>query len=137
MPDDRGHPWHARAVENAEALCERLELHYLANPDPQFRFALLTDWADAPTETTSTDDPLVKAAMDGIRRLNERHAHRGPDLFFLFHRKRQFNAPEGVWMGWERKRGKLDEFNRLLRGATDTSYAVRTGDAASLDVRSC
>jgi len=124
----------ARA-ESAAALCERLELHYLANPDPQFRFALLTDWADAPTETTPADEPLVKAAIDGIRRLNERHAKDGPDTFFLFHRKRQFNPSEGVWMGWERKRGKLDEFNRLLRGATDTSYTVLTGDATSLVAR--
>lgn len=116
--------------ESAATLCERLELHYLANPDPQLRFALLTDWADAPTETTPNDELLVKAAIDGIRRLNERHA-RGPDLFFLFHRKRLFNPSEGVWMGWERKRGKLDEFNRLLCGEGETSYVVKTGDAAT------
>jgi cyclic beta-1,2-glucan synthetase len=121
--------------ESATALCERLELHYLANPDPQLRFALLTDWADAPAESAPSDEALVKAAADGIRRLNQRHARNGPDLFFLFHRARRFNPSEGVWMGWERKRGKLDEFNRLLRGATDTSYSVRTGDAAKLDAR--
>jgi cyclic beta-1,2-glucan synthetase len=120
--------------ESAAALCERLELHYLANPDPQLRFALLTDWADAQTETTPNDDALVKAAVDGIRRLNERHA-RGGDLFFLFHRKRLFNPSEGAWMGWERKRGKLDEFNRLLCGEGGTSYAVQTGDAAALGAR--
>ncbi|MBN9524200.1 glycosyl transferase family 36, partial [bacterium] len=121
--------------ESAAALCERLELHYLANPDPQLCFALLTDWADAPTETTPADDGLVTAAVERIRRLNDHHARGGPDLFFLFHRKRLFNPSEGAWMGWERKRGKLDEFNRLLRGAADTSYAVKTGDAAALDVR--
>jgi cyclic beta-1,2-glucan synthetase len=121
--------------ESAAALCERLELHYLANPDPHLRFALLTDWADAPTETTPADDAPVKAAIDGIRRLNERHARGGPDLFFLFHRKRRFNPSEGVWMGWERKRGKLEEFNELLRGNANTSYTVRTGDATTLGAR--
>ncbi|VTT97780.1 glycosyltransferase 36 : Cellobiose phosphorylase OS=Singulisphaera acidiphila (strain ATCC BAA-1392 / DSM 18658 / VKM B-2454 / MOB10) GN=Sinac_1249 PE=4 SV=1: Glycoamylase: CBM_X: Glyco_transf_36: GT36_AF: CBM_X: Glyco_transf_36: GT36_AF [Gemmataceae bacterium] len=121
--------------ESAAALCERLELHYLANPDPRLKFALLTDWADAPTGTTPKDDALVAAAVAGIRRLNERHAPDGQGLFFLFHRKRQFNAAEGAWMGWERKRGKLEEFNRLLRGATDTSYVVQTGDAAALDAK--
>src|SRR5262249_36148287 len=99
------------------------------------RFALLTDWADAPAETTPADDGLVTAAVEAVRRLNERHARGGPDLFFLFHRRRLFNPSEGVWMGWERKRGKLDEVNRLLRGAADTSYAVKTGDAAALDAR--
>ena len=121
--------------ESAVALCERLELHYLANPDPQLRFALLTDWADAPTEFTPADEALVKAAIDGIRRLNHRYASDGADIFFLFHRKRLFNPSEGVWMGWERKRGKLDEFNRLLRAAPNTSYVVRSGDAAKLDTR--
>src|SRR5262249_35257867 len=71
--------------ESAAALCERLELHFLANPDPQLRFALLTDWADAPTEATPHDEALVKAAVEGIRRLNEQHARGGTDLFFLFH----------------------------------------------------
>ncbi|QEG29966.1 N,N'-diacetylchitobiose phosphorylase [Gemmata obscuriglobus] len=121
--------------ESAAALCERLELHYLANPDPQFRFALLTDWADAPTETTPNDAALVKVAADGIRKLNERHARGKADVFFLFHRKRQLNVSEGAWMGWERKRGKLDEFNRLLKGDTSTSYTVQTGDAAAIEAR--
>jgi cyclic beta-1,2-glucan synthetase len=41
-------------------------------------------------------------------------------------------------MGWERKRGKIEEFNRLLRGATDTSFAVQVGDLSVLpDVRYC
>ncbi|HVK13570.1 MAG TPA: glucoamylase family protein, partial [Gemmataceae bacterium] len=118
--------------DGVAALCERLELHYLANPDPQFRFALLTDWADATTEATPTDQPLVEAAVAHIRRLNEKHARGGADRFFLCHRKRVFNPAEGVWMGWERKRGKVDEFNRLLRGATDTTFLVQTGDVAAI-----
>ena len=50
--------------------------------------------------------------------------------FFLFHRPRTWNGSEGVWMGWERKRGKIEEWNRLLRGATDTSFTVEAGDAS-------
>lgn len=121
--------------ENAAALCERLELHYLASPDPQLRFVLLTDLADAPAETMPEDDSLSRTLVEAIRGLNTRHTRNGPDLFFAFHRRRQFNPAEGVWMGWERKRGKLDEFNRLLRGATDTSFVVQTGDAAALGAR--
>src|SRR5262249_36601542 len=120
---------------SAASLCERLELHYLANPDPELRFALLTDWADAPTETTPADDAPLKAAVEVVRRLNERHARGGPDLFFLFHPRGQLTRSEGVWMGWERKRGKLEEFNQLLRGAANTTYAVMTGDAASIGAR--
>ena len=100
-----------------------LEIHYLANPTGDLYFAILSDWTDAPTETTPRDEPLLAAARDGIARLNARHP--GPDgttRFFLLHRRRLWNAAEGVWMGWERKRGKLQELNRLLRGASDTTY---------------
>jgi cyclic beta-1,2-glucan synthetase len=118
--------------ESAQVLAEKLEVHYLANPDANLRFALLTDFADAPAEHMSEDDSYVKAALERIRALNERYAAGGPDRFFLFHRHRQWNPRQNCWMGWERKRGKLLEFNRLLRGATDTSYTVCSGALAQL-----
>src|SRR5262249_39816270 len=121
--------------QSAAHLAERLALHHLANPDPHLRFALLTDWADAPAEHMPEDDALVEAAADIIRRLNARHAGDGPDRFYLCHRARRFNPSEGRWMGWERKRGKLEEFNLLLRGSTNTTYVVRTGDVSSLQVQ--
>ena len=68
----------------------------------------------------------------GIAALNARHGNGATDRFFLFHRLRQWNEREGLWMGWERKRGKIEEFNRLLRGATDTSFAVSVGDLTVL-----
>jgi cyclic beta-1,2-glucan synthetase len=119
---------------SAAHLAERLELHFLANPDPHLRFALLTDWSDAPNEHMPEDDGLLQAGVDAIARLNERHASDSP-RFFLFHRGRRFNPSEGRWMGWERKRGKLEEFNALLRGATDTTYILKTGDLTSPHVR--
>jgi cyclic beta-1,2-glucan synthetase len=119
-------------VEDAHTLADRLEVHYLSNPDPQLRFALLTDFTDAPAEHMPDDDKLVAAALECIRSLNRRYAQRGPDRFFLFHRERRRNAAEGCWMGYERKRGKLAEFNRLLRGATDTSYLITSGDVQRL-----
>jgi cyclic beta-1,2-glucan synthetase len=100
---------------NAPALIERLEIHYLANPEDNLFFALLTDVADAATEVVDTDQSFVQAALEGIRSLNERYAAGAPKRFFLFHRGRRFNASQNCWMGWERKRGKLAEFNRYLR----------------------
>ena len=115
-------------ADSAALLVERLEVHYLANPDAHLCFALLTDFADAPTEHLDTDDSYVQAALEGIRRLNAEYCPSGPDRFFLFHRKRLWNASENNWMGWERKRGKLQEFNRLLRGDRQTSITVRSGE---------
>jgi cyclic beta-1,2-glucan synthetase len=111
------------AQEVAEHI-ERLEVHYLANPDGGLRFALLTDWLDAPSETMSGDDDLLAFAMDGISRLNKKYGSAPGDVerFFLFHRKRVWNACDRKWMGWERKRGKLHELNQLLRGSTSTTF---------------
>ncbi|HVQ36239.1 MAG TPA: glucoamylase family protein, partial [Pyrinomonadaceae bacterium] len=103
-------------------LVERLEVHYLANQDQHIYFALLGDFPDADKEETPEDLIVLAAAESGIEDLNRRHNTEEPHRFHLFHRRRHWNASEGKWMGWERKRGKLEEFNRLLRGATDTSF---------------
>jgi cyclic beta-1,2-glucan synthetase len=121
-------------ISSAAVLAERLETHYLSNPDPSLRFALLTDFTDAPHETMPQDEDMIRDALERVRGLNDRYrdGESGPDRFFLFHRRRLWNPSEGCWMGWERKRGKLLEFNRLLRGARDTSYAVCSAEPSSL-----
>src|SRR5262245_25744455 len=103
---------------------ERLEVYYLANPEGDLRFALLSDFADAPLETMPEDEELLNATISGIARLNRRHgpAPNGGERFLLLHRRRGWNEGERKWIGWERKRGKLHELNRLLRGATDTTF---------------
>ncbi len=107
------------SVAEVKEQVAQMEIRYLANPGDQVYFALLSDWADADQESTSTDDLLLSVAVDAVNTLNAKYPGQ---RFFIFHRKRLWNAGEGKWMGWERKRGKLHEFNRLLRGATDTSF---------------
>jgi cyclic beta-1,2-glucan synthetase len=132
-------------------LLQELELYYLSNPDPQLTYALLTDFSDAPKETMPEDEGLLTLASVGIEKLNRKHAKTAP--FYLFHRHRQWNPSEGVWMGWERKRGKLADFNRLLlklgnpalededdlrelgwvdRRAPQAHYTTQVGDASIL-----
>jgi cyclic beta-1,2-glucan synthetase len=103
---------------------ERLEVRFLGNDAGDVRFALVSDWVDAPAETLPEDEGLLAAARAGIAELNERYgpAPGGDQRFYLFHRRRLWNPSEGLWMGWERKRGKLHELDRLLRGATYTSF---------------
>jgi cyclic beta-1,2-glucan synthetase len=115
-----------------------LEVQALGNADPHIHFAVLSDVPDAPTENLPQDAEILDAARAGIEALNQKHGNGRSDRFFLFHRRRQWNESEGLWMGWERKRGKLEEFNRLLRGATDTSFAAQVGDLSVLPtVRYC
>ena len=118
--------------QSAAALLERLEIHYLANTDRYLYYALLTDFADAPAEHQPEDDGYVRDTLAGIKALNDRYAAGGEPRFFLFHRRRVWNAGQGCFMGWERKRGKLEEFNRLLRGDRSTSYAVCSTDPDEL-----
>ncbi len=106
-----------------EEQIERLEIHHLASPEGELYFALLSDWTDAAAETVPGDDELLQAAAAGIARLNRRYGPAaGGDRFLLFHRRRVWNEGQKRWIGWERKRGKLHELNRLLRGATDTTF---------------
>jgi cyclic beta-1,2-glucan synthetase len=121
-----------------EAQIESLEIHHLANPEGDVYFALLSDWVDAPAEHVDGDSALLETAVAGIARLNQRYAPApGGDRFLLLHRNRVWNAGEARWIGWERKRGKLHEMNRLLRGATDTSFLNLDGQAPKVpeDVR--
>jgi cyclic beta-1,2-glucan synthetase len=126
------------SVEGVQSLIEHLEVHALGNMDPRIHFALLTDFPDADAEHLPGEDAVLAAAIAGIEGLNAHYAPGTADRFYLFHRARRWNGSEGVWMGWERKRGKIEEFNRLLRGATDTSFTVQVGEPAILTrVRYC
>jgi cyclic beta-1,2-glucan synthetase len=109
-----------------EEQVERLEIHHLASPEGDLHFALLSDWRDASAEHVEGDEDLLQAATKGIAQLNRRYGPAaGGARFLLLHRRRIWNAGEGRWMGWERKRGKLHELNRLLRGARDTTFLQR------------
>jgi cyclic beta-1,2-glucan synthetase len=126
------------SVEGAQRLVGQLEVHALGNMDPHVHFALLTDFPDAAQEGLPHEDEVLQAAIAEISALNARYAPGTADRFFLFHRARRWNESEGVWMGWERKRGKIEEFNRLLRGAIDTGFVVQIGDTSILSsVRYC
>ncbi|MGL4294462.1 MAG: DUF3131 domain-containing protein, partial [Aestuariivirga sp.] len=116
-----------RDTEDVAVMIERLEVHHLSSTGGAVHYALLSDTPDAATETDLCDAGLVAGAADAIARLNARYPCEDGDRFYLLHRRRMWNPAEGVWMGWERKRGKLAELNRLLRGASDTSYAVVSG----------
>jgi len=126
------------SVEGVADLIAHLEVQALGNVDERIHFALLSDFRDAPAETLERDTKILAAARAGIEALNQKHAAGRHDRFFLFHRKRLWNEQEGLWMGWERKRGKIEEFNRLLRAATDTSFELHVGNLEILPkIRYC
>lgn len=101
------------SVEDAQEAVDALGIRYLGNIDPQLKFALLADFTDATTATTPGDQARFDAAATGINNLNARYSN-AP--FYLFLRDRRWSESEAKWMGWERKRGKLEELNRWLLG---------------------
>src|ERR1019366_7017306 len=122
MPTLLGRP------EDVAGMLRQIELHFLSNPDPQLGFALLTDDVDATARPAQTDNgPLCDSASRGITALNAKHGVAGRGPFHLLHRRSRWNPAEERFMGWERKRGKLEELNKLLRGAGDTSFARHVG----------
>ena len=115
---------HAQGIDH---LLEALEVRFLANRDSHLHFALLTDLQDADQETVPGDDQLVMSAGAGINALNAKYSGEHGDTFFLFHRPRRWNAHERLWMGYERKRGKLADLNGLLRGRSSDRFSTIVG----------
>ena len=115
------------SVEGVDRLIETLEIHHLANRDQHLHFALLTDFLDAAEEVLPGDQVLLQRARAGVGMLNQKYLSDGHNIFFLFHRPRRWNAVEGLWMGYERKRGKIAEFNTLLRGGSRGCFSEIVG----------
>ncbi len=117
------------SVSRVRELISQLEVYYLANQDSNLHLAILGDFTDAEQESMPSDQEIVSVAEREIHMLNEKY---GSDRFHLFNRRRLWNPREGVWMGWERKRGKLVEFNRLLRNEPRHSFNVKIGESRIL-----
>ncbi|TAA45579.1 glycoside hydrolase family 94 protein [Pseudoxanthomonas winnipegensis] len=118
-------------TEAVDELVDALEVRFLANRGPHLHFGLLTDFADAAQEHLPQDAAVLAHAQARIAALNARHGQ-GRDaaegeLFYLFHRPRQWNPHEGRWMGLERKRGKLAALNALLREGDAAPFSCIVG----------
>jgi cellobiose phosphorylase len=139
-----GIPSDARAVvvvptlvyskENIDDLFEQMEVRFLANRDPNLTFCLLTDFADARSEKMPNDEALTEQLKRCTAHLNHKYASGSPRApFLLLHRPRMWNPQEGVWMGYERKRGKLEDLNSYLRGGARDKFSVVLGDTTELE----
>ena len=119
-------------AQSIEVLIEALEVRFLANRDHHLHFGLLTDFRDAREETLADDEPLLLLAKARIEALNEKYADTNNGItgnaFFLFHRPRRWNPQDRLWMGYERKRGKLTALNALLRGGAKDNFLLVVGE---------
>lgn len=117
------------STKDVDELIEAIQIRYLGNRDANLFFALLTDFHDAATETLPEDAAIISYATKAIERLNDTYRNEDrPCIFYLFHRPRVWNPYEKIWMGYERKRGKLEQFNARLRGEALTAFSAIVGD---------
>ena len=118
--------------QNIENLIESLEVRFLANREEYLHFGLLTDFLDANQEILPQDASLLKLLQEKVEELNSKYKKGSADIFFLFHRPRRWNNQEKIWMGYERKRGKLADLNWLLRGGPVENFLLIIGDISIL-----
>ena len=116
-----------QAEQQVDELLEALEIRFLANRHQNLQFALLTDYPDAYMENLPGEDTLLQAAKVKTEALNLKYGSTGNELFFLFHRPRKWNPREKKWMGYERKRGKLQELNALIKGRGKEAFQLIVG----------
>jgi len=120
-------------TQNIEDLAEALEVRFLANQDINLHFGLLTDFKDAAQEKLVEDGLLIQLVSKKISELNEKYPGENKDTFFLFHRPRKWNSKDRIWMGYERKRGKLSDLNSLLRGGPENVFSLIVGNIEVLE----
>ncbi|MDW8800047.1 glucoamylase family protein [Clostridium sp. A1-XYC3] len=115
-----------------KALVKDLEVYYLANKENNMYFSILGDFKDSHREHEEDDTVITESALKLIEELNKKYCKDDNNIFYFFNRYRQFNKKENLWLGWERKRGKLIEFGALIRGDKNTSYNVVSSDISNL-----
>lgn len=120
------------SAQDVEDMVEALEVHFLANRDQNIHFALLSDFKDANEEWLGDDQALLRLARQHVDALNAKYAPGSADRFFLLHRPRRFNHADKLWMGYERKRGKLTDLNNLLRTGNTKPFMLTVGPIESL-----
>lgn len=119
-----------------DTLLKQIELHYLSNNDPALRFVLLTDYLDAQVQSITSDADYLNRVSQGVRALNSKYGTSNTGPFHLLHRERRYNRSENCWMGWERKRGKLSDFNQFLSDKNCEAISVHEGEPLGLnDIR--
>ncbi|MFH0974873.1 MAG: glucoamylase family protein [Spirochaetota bacterium] len=120
------------SIGNIEQMVNALEVRFLANRDENLYFSLLTDFRDASEKSLPDDEQLSSLVRQRIEELNEKYTGSKSGVFCLFHRPRQWNSKEQVWMGYERKRGKLAALNSFLRGGAKSDFSIIVGNIKEL-----
>lgn len=111
--------------EKVQDLMKKMEVYYLANKSENIYFTLLGDCTSSKNKIEDFDEEVIEEGIKECLRLNKKYANGTKDKFYFAYRNRTWNAGEGCYLGWERKRGLLSEFNKFLLKGID-KFKVNT-----------
>ncbi len=102
--------------DKVKELAHNLEVYYLANKSENLYFAILGDCTSSTSKDEEIDNEIIKAGIEEIKKLNEKYKmlENDTDKFYFLYRERTWNSSEKCYLGWERKRGLLIQFNEFL-----------------------
>ncbi len=112
--------------EKVKKLMQNLETYYFANQSENLYFALLGDCTAGKNEKEPFDEEVIEAGIEEAKRLNSMYPDDTFPKFHFLYRKRTWNAKEECYLGWERKRGLLNQFNEYLLGKTKNEFLANT-----------
>ncbi len=120
-------------LNEVAGLVEQMERHWLSCPGPNLSVVLLADFTDADEAVLPDDQALEEALSEGVNQLNARYGDAGHRPFHLLLRPRQWNESEQRWLAWERKRGKLEQFNGLVIDGNEAPFVRHVGESSDLN----
>ncbi len=117
-----------KSKEKVQELMRKLEVFYLANQSDNIYFTLLGDCSESDKEEEKWDNEVIQEGELLTKQLNNQYKKQQENkpIFHFIYRKREWNEKEGSYLGWERKRGMLTQFNQYLLGKIKNPFRINT-----------
>ena len=119
-----------KTKEKVHELFSKLEVYYIANKSDNLYFTLLADCSSGQNDVEKFDDDIIQAGIEEINKLNKKYPDIKFNKFNFIYRKRQWNESEGCYLGWERKRGAINQFNEYMLGNIENPFLYNSFESA-------
>ena len=113
--------------EKVKELIKKLEVFYIANKSPNIYFTLLGDCSESKFKEEKIDNEVIETGIELTKELNNKYpTDDNFPIFNFIYRKRQWNEKENCYLGWERKRGMINQFNEYILKHESNKFRVNT-----------
>ena len=118
--------------EKIKEMFKKLEVYYIANKSDNLYFALLGDVTSSSKEKEEFDEQISELGIELANELNKKYPSQNFPRFHFIYRQRKWNSQEECYLGWERKRGLLEQFNEYVLKNKNNEFRVNTIDLEKL-----